>query len=80
MNKISEFSSADGGGHLLDVQEKLQKFLLQESQVWTEVLRLDRTQLCCLVNWDLDHWWDKGSGQYVVGGKNKGEEKKGKCD
>lgn len=29
----SEFSSSDGGSHLLDVQEKLQKFHLQESQV-----------------------------------------------
>ncbi len=30
---LAEFSSSDGGSHLLDVQEKLQKFLLQESQV-----------------------------------------------
>jgi hypothetical protein len=68
MNKISEFSSADGGGHLLDVQEKLQKFLLQESQVWREVLRLDCTSyvISLVGTWMflLYNWWDKEMGKY----------------
>ena len=38
----TEFSSTDNGIHLLDVQEKLHKFQLQESQV--SVLNLFRLE------------------------------------